>query len=495
MPRDNFNKPVVEELARRVAFTCSNPDCRNQTVGPKSIPEGFVTTGEAAHITAAAPGGPRYDAALTSAERSSFKNGIWLCRNCAALIDRDVDGYPVEKLMQWKKTAEARALLGINKPQAISDAVMSPRIGTAISVRDALSCAGATMTAIAKSLEELDPRFRVSVEHDGSGSSFTFEPVNGPVNVSMTLHHSAKTRQLMRRFFEYGQSVTLEGDGITFRGTPLLESLNGETRHVSVSNPSGRHAVLRLSVGSKRKGEFEFLDQNPTTLTSGRKGFSCEAQLFGGHLALSVTSDGQRFHVRVTPNYERWVGRGIKVLPYFDQLWKLNNVIRQGREIDIVVEVDGQRLAAGRGKLPKDSSGYGLLDFVEEMRLILQRSAIDIALPPKPEISADDIERVHGLAGFRHTSAGSTMTATVEPQTEHEVESLQKSIAVGRPTTMRLTQLLGVHAFGGLLSEKQIAIDISDVVMTARRKNIKIGQAVPIKFRATRESKVTYVVS
>ncbi|MFM0292240.1 hypothetical protein P0D68_03705 [Paraburkholderia sp. RL17-380-BIE-A] len=494
MPRDNFNKPVVEELARRVAFACSNPDCRNQTVGPKTGPEGFVTTGEAAHITAAAPGGPRYDVALTSAERSAFKNGIWLCRNCAALIDRDVAGYPVEKLTQWKQTAEARALLGINKPPTVDDVVMHPRSGAVLSARDALLRVGTTMTAIARSLEELDPRFRVTILHGGSISSFMFEPAGEPVNVSMSLRDEVNTRELMKRFLEYGEPITLDGKDIAFHGTPLLESLNGETRHVSISNPSDRHAVMRLSVASKRKSELEFLDQSSATLSSGSKGFSCEAQLFGGHLALSVSSDGQRFHVQATPNYERWIGRGIKALPYFDQLWKLHDAARQGREIDIVVEVEGQRLAAGRGKLPRDSFGYGLLDFIEEMRLILHRSSIDIVLPTKPDITADDIDRVHGLATLRHTSPGSTMTATVDPQTEHEVESLQKSIAVGRPTAMRLTQLLDVHAFGGLLSEKQIAVEISDVVMTARRRNIKVGQSLPVKFKATRGSKVSYFV-
>jgi hypothetical protein len=495
MPRDNFTKPVVEELARRVAFACSNPACRNQTVGPKSGPDGFVTTGEAAHITAAAPGGPRYNAALTSSERSALQNGIWLCRNCAGLIDRDVQGYAVEKLLQWKQTAEARALLGINKPSTSEDATTPSRTTAVLSARDALSRVGTTMTAIARSLEELDPRFRVTIQHDGSISSFMFEPVNELVNVSMNLCDEAKARQPMKRFIEYGEPVTLDGKDITFHGTPLLESLNGETRHVSISNLLDCHAVVRLSVASKRKNELEFLDQSSATLSRGSKGFSCEARLLGGHLELAVSSDGQRFHVRATPNYERWIGRGIKALPYFDQLWKLHDAARQGRQIDIVVEVEGQRLAAGRGKLPRDSFGYGLLDFVEEMRLILHRSSIDIVMPAKLDITADDIDRVHGIAALRHTSAGSTMTATVEPQTEQEVESLQKSIAVGRPTAMRLTQLLDVHAFGGLLSEKQIAVEISDVVMTARRRNIKVGQSVPVKFKATRGSKVSYVVS
>jgi hypothetical protein len=59
---------------------------------------------------------------------------------------------------------------------------------------------------------------------------------------------------------------------------------------------------------------------------------------------------------------------------------------------------------------------------------------------------------------------------------------------------MRLTQLLDVRAFGGLLSEKEIAVEISQVVMTARRKNIRVGQSVSVGFRATRESKVSYVL-
>jgi hypothetical protein len=228
---------------------------------------------------------------------------------------------------------------------------------------------------------------------------------------------------------------------------------------------------VRLSVASRRKYDLKFLDQGSAILSSGNKGFSCNAQLFGGHLALSVTSDGQCFHVTATPNYERWIGRGIKVLPYFEQLRKLQDATRLGLDIDIVVEVEGQRLAAGRGKLPMASSGYGLLDFVDELRLILLHSPIEIIMPKKLDITADDIDRVHGLASLRHASAGSTMSATVTPQTEHEVESLQASIAVDKPTTMRrLTQPLDVRAFGGLLQEKEISVEISSVVMTARRK-------------------------
>jgi hypothetical protein len=41
------------------------------------------TVGEAAHISAAAPGGKRYDSSLTPEERRAPSNGIWLCELCA----------------------------------------------------------------------------------------------------------------------------------------------------------------------------------------------------------------------------------------------------------------------------------------------------------------------------------------------------------------------------------------------------------------------------
>jgi tetratricopeptide (TPR) repeat protein len=64
--------------------------------------------GVAAHITAASPGGPRYDAALSGAERSAALNGIWLCQTCSKLIDSDLSRYTADLLRQWKTRAEAR---------------------------------------------------------------------------------------------------------------------------------------------------------------------------------------------------------------------------------------------------------------------------------------------------------------------------------------------------------------------------------------------------
>ncbi len=108
--RDDFSAATIEVLAKRVGVRCSNPSCRRPTSGPRSDSVKVVNIGVAAHITAAAAGGPRYDATLSEGDRSHPDNGIWLCQNCAKLVDNDLQRFPVEQLHAWKGKSEAQAL-------------------------------------------------------------------------------------------------------------------------------------------------------------------------------------------------------------------------------------------------------------------------------------------------------------------------------------------------------------------------------------------------
>ncbi len=104
--RDDFSQPTKETLAKRVGYFCSNPSCKVQTVGPNSENSKHTNLGVASHITAAAPGGKRYDSNLTPEQRKSLENGIWLCQNCGKLIDSDEPAYTVSQIKEWKRQAE-----------------------------------------------------------------------------------------------------------------------------------------------------------------------------------------------------------------------------------------------------------------------------------------------------------------------------------------------------------------------------------------------------
>ena len=111
--RDDFPSATAETLAKRVGVRCSNPECQRPTAGPRSDAAKVVNIGVAAHITAASAGGPRYDEHMSSEERRSVENGIWLCQNCAKLIDNDEGRFTVVVLRDWKAKSESRALAAL----------------------------------------------------------------------------------------------------------------------------------------------------------------------------------------------------------------------------------------------------------------------------------------------------------------------------------------------------------------------------------------------
>ncbi len=113
--RDDFLSQVKDILAKRVGHRCSNPGCRKSTSGPQADPAKAINLGVAAHLTAASPGGPRYDPTLTPDARTDESNGLWLCQNCAKLIDSDVTRYPLEVLKAWKTVAEHQALIKLER--------------------------------------------------------------------------------------------------------------------------------------------------------------------------------------------------------------------------------------------------------------------------------------------------------------------------------------------------------------------------------------------
>lgn len=110
--RDDFTEKVKVTLAMRAGMKCSL--CGKSTSGPHSNPEKALNIGVAAHISAAATGGPRFDESMQSSLRRSQANGIWLCQNCAKLVDSDESIYTIDMLKALKTSAEKKALTAID---------------------------------------------------------------------------------------------------------------------------------------------------------------------------------------------------------------------------------------------------------------------------------------------------------------------------------------------------------------------------------------------
>ena len=106
--RDNFPASVIQILYKRSGGKCCK--CGATTFGPHTgRQDKYQNIGQAAHIAAAAPGGPRYNPRMSQEGRSSATNGLWLCSNCHSIIDRDTSEYTTAILKELKRRGEERA--------------------------------------------------------------------------------------------------------------------------------------------------------------------------------------------------------------------------------------------------------------------------------------------------------------------------------------------------------------------------------------------------
>jgi hypothetical protein len=101
----DFDDEVKRATAALAADRCSNPLCRALTSGPTNDRTKSLTVGVTAPISAMLPGGHRYDATLSDAERHGQGNAIWLCYTCARRVNYDVARFPADLLRSWKQTA------------------------------------------------------------------------------------------------------------------------------------------------------------------------------------------------------------------------------------------------------------------------------------------------------------------------------------------------------------------------------------------------------
>ena len=107
--RADFSLTTKRTIAGRAGYQCSFLSCKRTTIGPGAEPDETASSGIAAHIYGASPGGPRGQGNLTPDELSQPENGIWLCDHHARLVDtNDGKRFSAELLLSYKALQEAR---------------------------------------------------------------------------------------------------------------------------------------------------------------------------------------------------------------------------------------------------------------------------------------------------------------------------------------------------------------------------------------------------
>lgn len=406
MARDNFPPSVVNLLRKRAANHCSNPDCRILTAGPGEALDSSINIGEAAHIKAASPGGPRYDANMTKAQRQSLENGVWLCRSCAAMVDRDVVAYPVELLDSWRRQADvwARSRIG-KRPAQESDAVTmltTALTGTGQPTAFAPVAIGNVHAGANRSLEHLDKRFSVTSSHDGRTTTFHLTPKE-PVQLRFDVSPAAPMwKGQMAALREHGKVAELPMTAVTVEGSPLIASLveqgarqGGTLRFSPPSVPLTLRLTAISAEGSKR---FTSIGGS---ISGGFQSMTFTAKLFRGVATLSLrkaveSTAGNTF--TMATDIERWEDVDVRDLPELDDLMEFVEALDTASHLDAKLLKGGRpvleaEIRIDQGK-PYGRNLYAFLRYTVAAREIA--NALDIAVPLAFEFesTAQDLAKV-----------------------------------------------------------------------------------------------------
>jgi hypothetical protein len=476
------------------------------TSGPTSEkPTGFSNIGQAAHITAAAsgPGAARYDPSLTPEQRSDIENGIWLCQNCATMIDRDAVRFPVKLLKKWKQEAERAAQeeqgsapLSRNEFDLLRASVFKLPLGRSVAT------AVADMSRMgAEELERLDPRFAVEISTRGSSTRIALrakEPVHFTADVAP--HHQAEYRDKMRDLAAHGTTAEMSSGTIHLSGSVLLDLIAiGDNGVVKFSSNQRRRAVQKVSFQDPITQTVISIDDFVGEVFGGSESITFEGATFNDLLGMryrylhSTNLPRQTQIIDITPNYEVWRGRTIRSLSYFDKLYKFFESLRSGWNVSFTLEVDGISVLSGEHEKVFDAEAikelWSFLRYVKWIRDLLAFWGQDLPFQPAT-VSTEEMKAVHRAWSFlcaRPAYRGSDISSTscrIVVQGETSAIALRRSVLSTQAETIILTGSIEspLNLMGTYVSAGAVDLRYSRAVFrsTTSLENIKDGDRVDL---------------
>lgn len=507
--RDEFSPKDKNTLCLRAGAHCSNPDCRKPTTGPTTDKRKVNNIGQAAHIAAAAPGpgAARYDPSMTSAERKDIDNGIWLCQNCATMIDRDPARYKVALLKDWKRQAEETAdrERGQTPISSTEVALMRAAIFKAPLGRS-VSTAVLEMARLAEQeLEKTDPRFAAEVNKIGDTTQIIFrakEPVQFRAKVEPD--QQIEFRAKMQALVEHGLRAEMDASSIRLEGSALLDLVPQGVGTITFDTHLRRKAVQKILLHDPVSQAVLVMDDFVGELVAGTQSFTFEGRAFDGLYGLryrfehGAGREKQDLSIEFNFRYDDWRGRSVRQLPYFDKLYKYFDALHRGWTASLVLEVDGIELLAGSsaGLMAPDAikEEHLLLTYIKCIRDLVTLWKIDVPFDTAP-ISSAHIEQVYGLWSLLCNAPQKTGAelspgyCRIVPQDDEQATALRNSLDSGVLLAVAFSREFpeAFNLMGSYVMVSPVRLNYSQVNLRAgvRTKEIKGGKSLRLTITPT----------
>jgi len=409
--RDNFSEPTISVLRKRVNDRCSNPDCRVPTSGPATAKDKATHIGIAAHISAAAPKGPRYLAVMTPDERKDINNAIWLCAPCSIKIDKDEQQYPLALLQNWKANAECLAAeeMGQKLPGKEDALKMLTAALSGMSTTFLPKVVENACKASSLALEALDPRFKIRTSYkDGQTNYEIAAQENINFRFGIKDEYRQEFSEKFKGFLAHGNALEIDSRAVTITGSKLLEEICGITSGgLFMMKPAMKKQAIQ-KIWLNQEAEICILNDLVGEIVVGRDTYTITGSAYDGLLEIAYRQDLERLRapakLTVTLNFANWAHQPLSKLAYFEPLYSFFLKLVEGWSFNTKIEIEGSELFVGRGaNLQKEEcieTIFYLLRFIFLARKVLEYMGKEVVFVPDfnySESTYDILVKLYGI--------------------------------------------------------------------------------------------------
>lgn len=476
--------------------------------GPTFNKNKINSIGIAAHIKAAAPGGARYDELTTSSERSDISNGIWLCTNCATMIDRDPDNYPVSLLQKWKVTAEEYADSQLGKVPLSKDRYesMENLIFKDLPKKKIPRAIADICQMTKEKFEAIDPRFSADVTFDGMRTAITlrcketvsFTPIVKAPFVS-------EFREKYQALLDHGKDLIMPAEAVSIEGTKLFDFEGGFEGKITIGSLLRRPAVVKIHVLDSHRNIIFIFDDVNGEVVGGLKSATFSGKSLGGIFEIVCkfnvdTVEGSTSNFRMQTDFSLWESKGIRSLPYFEKLFNFYEQVTQKMTVQIVLEFEGEQIfKAISYRCSGFLENYRMLRYIRNVRLILSKLNRDFLFQNNYFISAIEAEHVEDtyhllteLSRLKGKEIGSQKLTLTVGDTDEAVQAAYR-IKSKKMQCIRLEfpDVARINLLGNIVQLPTVEVCYFDVSLHFRTKKMKAGQSIPVELRSYDTSTVS----
>lgn len=448
---------------------------------------------------------------MTSDERRSLSNEIWLCSNCSIDIDRDEKYYTVCILNKWKDSAEdaARIELGKKLPSCSEaiDTVTAALTGFPKSyIANAISN---VHYASEKSLELLDPRFLVKASHDDGKTSIKIYAKEN-VSSSMTVG-GENVKEFMERYcqlIEHGKDFEISSNAVTIEGSKLLEEIFDGNDGIFGIKAKKIKATQKLWLVHKDTNLIESFDDIQGDISLGTQSFtfrgtSCN-KLFGVSLQKSLDENHSKANMTISLCFDQWEGVSLKLLPYLEKLSTLFDKMSQGWEVFTPLEIDGIKVLSSVG-VDVSSWDYvidthNFLNYVCRCRIISEKFKFEISYTSnvsytyeQHKLIADVVEIIEGRQACDDFNLSNN--ASCELVVDDECKNVKALSEITDPISITMVEQAGeeVELFGINVNLPARTVSLESVLPKIHEeiKNLNRGDVVKVEWLPQKGFKYT----